>query len=65
MLPIGYCTNVHPGRNLEELRRSLLGPAAEVARLVGQGPLPVGAWISAESARQMHERPGTLPLTSV
>ena len=58
MLPIGYCTNVHPGRNLEELRRSLLGPAAEVARLVGQGPLPVGAWISAESARQMHERPG-------
>jgi sugar phosphate isomerase/epimerase len=58
MLPIGYCTNVHPGRNLEELRRSLLGPAAEVASLVGQGPLPVGAWISAESARQMHERPG-------
>lgn len=58
MLPVGYCTNVHPGRNLEELRRSLLGPVAEVARLVGAGPLPVGIWISAEASRQMHERPG-------
>ena len=42
MLPVGYCTNVHPGRNLDELRCSLLGPVAQVARLVGGGPLPVG-----------------------
>ena len=49
MLPVGYCTNVHPGRNLDELRRSLLGPVARVARRVGTGPLPVGVWLSAEA----------------
>ena len=56
MTAVGYCTNVHPGRNLQELRQSLLGPFAEVARLVG-APLPVGAWLSAESVRQLQERP--------
>jgi sugar phosphate isomerase/epimerase len=55
---VGYCTNVHPGRNLEEFRASLLGPVAEVARLLGDRRLEVGAWISAETARQLHERPG-------
>lgn len=54
---VGYSTNVHPGRNLAELRGSLLGPAAEVARRVGRGPLPVGAWLSAETVRQLTERP--------
>jgi sugar phosphate isomerase/epimerase len=58
MLPVGYCTNVHPGRNLQELRRSLTGPAAEVARCVGEGPLPIGLWLSAETTRQLHEHPG-------
>lgn len=53
---VGYCTNVHPGRNLQELRQSLLGPVAEVARLVG-APLPVGAWLSAETVRQLQEKP--------
>ncbi|MFZ4721648.1 MAG: metabolite traffic protein EboE [Phycisphaerales bacterium] len=57
MLPVGYCTNVHPGRNLDELRRSLLGPVARVARRVGTGPLPVGVWLSAEATRQLHEQP--------
>lgn len=57
MLPVGYCTNVHPGRNLDELRRSLLGPVARVARLVGSEPLPVGVWLSAEATRQLHEQP--------
>lgn len=57
MLPVGYCTNVHPGRNLDELRCSLLGPVAQVARLVGGGPLPVGVWLSAEAVRQLHEQP--------
>jgi len=57
MLTVGYCTNVHPGRNLDELRRSLLGPVAQVARMVGGGPLPVGVWLSAEATRQLHEQP--------
>ena len=57
MHPVGYATNVHPGRNLPELRASLLGPAAEVARLVGDGPLPIGVWLSAESVRQLTEQP--------
>ena len=54
---IGYCTNVHAGRNLQELRQSLLGPAAEVSRLVNDGPLPIGVWLSAESVRQLQEAP--------
>ncbi|MFM7806826.1 MAG: metabolite traffic protein EboE [Planctomycetota bacterium] len=57
MLPIGYCTNVHAGRNRLELRQSLQGPIAEVARLVGAGPLPVGIWLSAETVRQLGEEP--------
>ena len=54
---IGYCTNVHPGRNLRELRQSLLCEAAEVSRLVGGTSLPLGVWLSAETARQLHEQP--------
>jgi sugar phosphate isomerase/epimerase len=57
MLPVGYATNVHPGRNLAELRASLLGPASEIARLVDGGPLPLGVWLSAETVRQLSERP--------
>ncbi len=56
MSAVGYCTNVHPGRNLQELSQALLGPAAQVARLVG-APLPVGAWLSAETVRQLQEQP--------
>ena len=56
MLAIGYCTNVHAGRNLHELRQSLEGPVAEVARLVGDAPLPVGLWLSAESVRQLGDQ---------
>lgn len=55
MPAIGYCTNVHAGRNLRELRQSLEGPVAQVARLVGDGPLPVGIWLSAETVRQLGE----------
>lgn len=58
MAEVGYCTNVHPGRNLRELHRCLEGPVAEVARRVGAGPLPVGLWLSAESVRQLGEDPG-------
>lgn len=54
---VGYATNVHPGRNLAELRASLLGPAAEVARMVGEGPLATGLWLSAETVRQLTEQP--------
>jgi len=57
MHAIGYCTNVHAGRNLRELRRSLEGPVATVARLVGGDPLPVGVWLSAETVRQLGEEP--------
>lgn len=56
MTAIGYCTNVHPGRNLHELRQALEGPVAEVARLVGDGPLPVGIWLSSETVRQLGEQ---------
>lgn len=58
MHAVGLCANVLPGRNLAELRQSLLGTGAEVARLVGAGPLPVGIWLSAETVRQLRETPG-------
>jgi sugar phosphate isomerase/epimerase len=58
MHAVGLCANVLPGRNLAELRQSLLGTGAEIARLVGADPLPLGIWLSAETVRQLRETPG-------
>ncbi len=57
MAAIGYCTNVHAGRNLKQLRESLFGPVCRVRELLGSDPLPIGLWLSAESVRQLTDEP--------
>ena len=57
MKPIGYCANVHPGRNLAQLRESLAGPMARIANSLAQPTLPVSLWLSAESIRELSTEP--------
>jgi hypothetical protein len=51
---LGYCTNVHPGATLAQLRHSLERYTLAIkARISPQEPMGVGIWLSAESARQL------------
>lgn len=45
-LPLGYCTNVHPGRTLAEVEAGLENFAVPVQRQVGR-PIAVGLWLAA------------------
>lgn len=44
-LPLGYCTNVHPGRSVAEVEAGLDRYTVEVARNVGR-PLAAGLWLA-------------------
>jgi sugar phosphate isomerase/epimerase len=57
MTPIGYCANVHPGRNLSQLRESLRGAMARVAARVSLPSLPVSLWLAAETIRELTADP--------
>ncbi|MSR34054.1 MAG: hypothetical protein EXS12_04555 [Phycisphaerales bacterium] len=57
MKAIGYCANVHPGRNLGQLRESLKGPMARIAQSLAQTTLPVSLWLSAETIRELSTDP--------
>jgi sugar phosphate isomerase/epimerase len=51
---IGYCTNVHSGNSLAEVKQNLLDHAAVVRDRVANGdPLPVGLWLSAAVASEL------------
>ncbi len=51
---LGYCTNVHAGEDLERYLASLEQHAVGVkSRMPGGQPLPVGLWLSAQTARQI------------
>jgi len=53
---LAYCTNVHPGRDLEATRTALEQYACAVKeRYSPQHPMAVGLWLSAETARQLLE----------
>lgn len=45
-LPLSYCTNVHPGRTLDEVLRGLEQYTAPVQRQVG-APVAAGLWLAA------------------
>ena len=45
-LPLSYCTNVHPGRSLEEVVSGLDSYTVPVSRSFGQ-PLAAGLWLAA------------------
>lgn len=50
----GYCTNVHPGPDLEQTRRNLTEHALAVKQAVSpQQPMGVGLWLSAQAAARM------------
>lgn len=53
-IEFGYCTNVHPGISLEQIRGQLLAHAAEVHRLRGtEAPLWLGLWFGESAAREL------------
>lgn len=66
-LPLGYCTNVHPGPGLARILDGVVATAPLVASslrhggedsvLPGDAPLPLGLWLSDEASREL-DRPG-------
>jgi len=51
---LGYCTNVHAGEDLDRYMSSLERYAVDVkSQTPGAGPLDVGLWLSARTARQI------------
>ncbi len=57
---IGYCTNVHAGATLDEMRTNLGRHAVAVRRAMQlDGPLGIGLWLSAVAAREMVASDGT------
>jgi sugar phosphate isomerase/epimerase len=58
-LPLSYCTNVHPGRSLEEVERGLDQYTVPLAKNFGQ-PLAAGLWLQASVARELTNTPETL-----
>jgi sugar phosphate isomerase/epimerase len=57
---LGYCTNIHPGESLAEVRQNLERYVIEVKRLVAPScPMGVGLRLSARAARELSE-PGAV-----
>jgi sugar phosphate isomerase/epimerase len=54
-LPLSYCTNVHPGRTLDEVTQGLVTYTARVRRETGQ-PLAAGLWLAAPVIRELRGR---------
>ena len=53
---LGYCTNVHPGADLDAIRRNLQTYALAVKQLVTPDkPMGVGLWLAAPAARAMRQ----------
>lgn len=60
---LGYCTNVHAGADLAQMRANLERHALAVKRLVSpKEPMGVGLWFSAAAARQLVESDGVTEL---
>lgn len=58
---VGYCTNVHAGANLDQTKANLQTHATLVREKLGEeGPLGIGLWLSASTAKSLLE-PGQLP----
>jgi len=53
---LGYCTNVHAGATLDQTQANLAQHALAVKqRISPDGPLGIGLWLSAHSARGLRE----------
>jgi sugar phosphate isomerase/epimerase len=55
-LPLSYCTNVHPGRTLEEIEKGLDQYTVPVAHQLGT-PLAAGLWLAAPVIRELSAAP--------
>jgi sugar phosphate isomerase/epimerase len=53
-LPLSYCTNVHPGRTLDEVLDGLSRFTLGIRQEFGQ-PLAAGLWLAASVIRELHE----------
>jgi sugar phosphate isomerase/epimerase len=51
-LPLSYCTNVHPGRTLEEIEHGLDQYTLPVSRQLGT-PLAAGLWLAAPVIKEL------------
>ena len=51
-LPLSYCTNVHPGRTVQEVVDGLTEHAADARRLLDL-PMAAGLWLSASVAEEL------------
>lgn len=58
-LPLGYCTNVHPGRTLAEVEAGLESFAVPVQQQVGS-PIAVGLWLAAPVLAEIGRDPALL-----
>ena len=58
-LPLSYCTNVHPGRTVDEVVEGLTTYSAEVQRQL-DFPMAAGLWLSADVVRGLTESPEQL-----
>ena len=59
-LPLSYCTNVHPGRNLAEVERGLDEFTAPLRQNYG-APLAAGLWLAAPVVQELLDAPDRLP----
>ena len=57
--PLGYCTNVHPCRSLDDVGRMLAGPAAAVRDQCGFD-IAVGLWLPAAVMADVAADPGAI-----
>ncbi len=55
-LPLSYCTNVHPGRTLEEIVQGLDTYTVPVAARLGS-PLAAGLWLAAPVIQELQAAP--------
>jgi sugar phosphate isomerase/epimerase len=56
-LPLSYCTNVHPGRTLDEIEHGLDQYTVPVARRLGS-PLAAGLWLAASVIKELETSAG-------
>lgn len=52
---VGYCTNVHPCRSLQDCLDIIRGPMAQVAQGLGYGGLGAGLWLPNDVALHLKE----------
>ncbi len=59
-LPLGYCTNVHPGRTLAEVESGLDRFTVPVQERAG-GPIAAGLWLAAPVVAELRSSPDAVP----